>query len=73
MRSPSWPESAGVVLGAAAEGIWSGGLAAALTGASGAALIVYAGVTVGVGAASRPALQQRAMGEGARNACLRWR
>ena len=46
MRSRSALEPAGVALGAAAEGIWSGCLAAALTGASAAALTVFAGVTV---------------------------
>ncbi len=50
MRSRSGLEHAGVALGAAAEGVWSGGLAAALTGASAAVLIVFAGVTVLVAA-----------------------
>lgn len=46
MRSRFVPELAGVALGAAAEGIWAGALAAALTGASAAVLIVFAFVTV---------------------------
>jgi hypothetical protein len=50
MRSRSWLEHAGVALGAAAEGIWTGALAAALTGASGAALIGFACVTVAAAA-----------------------
>jgi hypothetical protein len=46
MRSRSWLERAGLLLGAAAEGIWSGGLAAVLMGASWAALTFFACVTV---------------------------
>ncbi len=46
MRSRSWLEHAGLAFGAAAEGIWCGALAAALTGASWALLAVFAGVTV---------------------------
>ena len=46
MRSRSWLDHAGLGLGAAAEGIWCGALAAALTGASWPALTVFAGVTV---------------------------
>ena len=46
MRSRSWLEHAGLVLGAAAEGIWCGGLAAALMGASWIVLTVFACVTV---------------------------
>ncbi len=46
MRSRSWLEHAGPLLGAAAEAIWAGGLAAALTGASWAVLTVFAGLTV---------------------------
>jgi predicted nucleic acid-binding protein len=46
MRSRSFPEQAGVVLGAAVEGIWCGGLAAALTGVSALLLIVFAWITV---------------------------
>ena len=46
MRSRSTLEYAGLALGAATEGIWCGGLAAALTGASWAALSVFACVTV---------------------------
>ena len=46
MRSRSTLEPAGAALGAAAEGIWAGALAAALTGASAAVLTVFAGVTV---------------------------
>ena len=50
MRSRSNLEFAGLALGAAAEGIWSGSLAAALTGASAAALVVFACVTVAAAA-----------------------
>jgi hypothetical protein len=50
MRSRSWLDLAGMMLGVAAEGIWSGALAAALTGASGAALIGFACVTVAAAA-----------------------
>jgi hypothetical protein len=50
MRSRSWLEHAGLALGAAAEGIWAGALAAALTGGSGAALIGFACVTVAAAA-----------------------
>jgi hypothetical protein len=46
MRSRSWLEHAGVALGAAADSIWSGGLAAALTRAPMAVLTVFAGVTM---------------------------
>ena len=42
MRSRSRPELAGLALGAAAEGVWCGGLAAVLTGASWAALSFFA-------------------------------
>jgi len=50
VRSRSNLEFAGLALGAAAEGIWSGSLAAALTGASAAALAVFACVTVATAA-----------------------
>jgi hypothetical protein len=50
MRSRSWLEHSGLALGAAAEGIWCGALAAALTGASWAALTVFACVTVAAAA-----------------------
>lgn len=46
MRSRSFPEHAAVVLAAAVEAIWSGGLVAALTGASALLLIAFAWVTV---------------------------
>jgi hypothetical protein len=46
MRSRSSLERAGLVCAAAAEGIWCGALAAALTGASWALLTVFAGVTI---------------------------
>jgi hypothetical protein len=46
MRSRSRLEHAGLVLGAATEGVWCGGLAAALMGASWAVLTVFAFVTV---------------------------
>ena len=61
MRSRSWLEHAGLVLGAAAEGIWCGGLAAVLTGESWAILTVFAGATV-VAAAS--VARRLSMGEG---------
>jgi hypothetical protein len=63
MRSRSWLEQAGVVLGAAAEGIWSGGLAAALTGASGAALIGFACVTIAAAAFLARRLARGGVGE----------
>jgi len=50
MRSRSWLEHAGVLLSAAAEGIWCGGLAAALTGASWIVLSVFACVIVAAAA-----------------------
>jgi len=50
MRSRSWLEHAGLLLGAAAEGIWCGGLAAALTGASWIVLTVFACVIVAAAA-----------------------
>ena len=50
MRSRSRLEHAGLLLGAAAEGIWCGGLAAALTGASWTALTAFAYVVVAAAA-----------------------
>lgn len=64
MRSRSWLERAGLVLGAAVEAVWCGGLAAALSGASWVALSVFAWVTVFAAAIvahrfSRGAAQER--------------
>src|SRR5450756_36378 len=42
MRSRSGVEVAGLVLGAAVDGVWAGALAAALTGAQGPALFLLA-------------------------------
>jgi len=50
MRSRSWPERATLALGAATDGLWCGALAAALTGAPWAALVAFAGATIGAGA-----------------------
>ncbi len=61
MRSRSWLEHAGVLLAAAAEGVWCGGLAAALTGASWAVLTIFACVTV---AAAAYVARRLAGGEG---------
>jgi hypothetical protein len=61
MRSRSWLEHSGLVLGAAAEGIWCGALAAALTGASWTALTVFACVTV---AAAAHVVRRLGRGEG---------
>lgn len=46
MRSRSWLEHAGLVLGAAADGIWCGALAAALMGTSWALLTGFAAATI---------------------------
>ena len=51
MRSRSWPEGAALVLGAAADGVWCGALAAALTGSSWAVLAAFAAATIVAGAA----------------------
>jgi hypothetical protein len=51
MRFHSWIDLAGVTLGALAEGIWCGALAAALTGASGAVMTAFAAATVAAAAA----------------------
>ena len=69
MRSRFTLEPAGVALGAAAEGIWSGCLAAALTGASAAALTIFAGVTV-LAAAQVAALRA---GHGRKRVAACWR
>ena len=50
MRSRSWSELLPVALAAAVEGLWAGALAAALSGASGPALMAFAAVVVLAGA-----------------------
>ena len=50
MRSRSWSELLPVALAAAVEGLWVGALAAALSGASGPALMAFAAVVVLAGA-----------------------
>ena len=50
MRSHSWSELLPVALAATVEGLWAGALAAAVSGASGPALMAYAAVVVLAGA-----------------------
>ena len=50
MRSRSWSELLPVALAAAVEGIWVGALAAAISGASGPALMAFVAVVVFVAA-----------------------
>jgi hypothetical protein len=50
MRSRSWSELLPVALAAAVDGLWAGALAAALSGASGPALMAFAAVVVLAGA-----------------------
>ncbi len=63
MRSRSWTDRAAFALGAAADGVWCGALAAALTGASWPALALFAaGVILAAALVARDGRQRVAAG-----------
>src|ERR1019366_8453887 len=71
MRSRSWSELLPVALAAAVEGIWVGALAAAISGASGPALMAFVAVVVFVAALlARRVAGGAAAGEGSDRAAV---